>query len=69
MDAGDELATMEAAMAKRFATDTCYDVCNDAIQLLGGYVCSRLHLFAGEHMYASISSMFLGHSQEVGSWF
>jgi len=24
-------------MAKRFATDTCYSVTNDALQLLGGY--------------------------------
>jgi len=26
-----------AAMAKRFATDKCYNITNDAIQLLGGY--------------------------------
>jgi alkylation response protein AidB-like acyl-CoA dehydrogenase len=24
-------------MAKRFATDTCFGVANDALQLLGGY--------------------------------
>lgn len=28
---------VHAAMAKRFATDTCYDITNDALQLLGGY--------------------------------
>eukprot|EP00243_Klebsormidium_subtile_P005487 TRINITY_DN2208_c0_g1_i1.p1 TRINITY_DN2208_c0_g1~~TRINITY_DN2208_c0_g1_i1.p1 ORF type:complete len:164 (-),score=29.42 TRINITY_DN2208_c0_g1_i1:350-790(-) len=26
-----------AAMAKRFATDSCYDICNQALQLHGGY--------------------------------
>jgi len=25
------------AMAKLFATDTCFDICNDALQLHGGY--------------------------------
>ena len=24
-------------MAKRFATDMCFDVCNEAIQIFGGY--------------------------------
>ena len=24
-------------MAKRFATDTCFGIANDALQLLGGY--------------------------------
>jgi alkylation response protein AidB-like acyl-CoA dehydrogenase len=30
-------ATLQAAMAKRYATDTCYGIANDALQLLGGY--------------------------------
>ena len=30
-------ATMQVAMAKRFATDTGFSVANDALQLLGGY--------------------------------
>jgi alkylation response protein AidB-like acyl-CoA dehydrogenase len=30
-------ATQFCAMAKRFATDTAFDVCNDALQLHGGY--------------------------------
>jgi alkylation response protein AidB-like acyl-CoA dehydrogenase len=30
-------ATAICAMAKRFATDACFDVCNDALQLHGGY--------------------------------
>ncbi|MTI12354.1 acyl-CoA dehydrogenase family protein [Sansalvadorimonas verongulae] len=37
MDAGDQQATTFCAMAKRFATDVCFDVCNDALQLHGGY--------------------------------
>ncbi|GAB4820214.1 hypothetical protein N2152v2_007260 [Parachlorella kessleri] len=37
LDARAPSATLDAAMAKRFATDTCYDITNNALQLLGGY--------------------------------
>lgn len=37
LDARSPTATLECAMAKRFATDACYNVANDALQLLGGY--------------------------------
>lgn len=37
LDAEDENASMQCAMAKRFATDTGFRVCNDALQLFGGY--------------------------------
>ena len=37
LDAGDADATMACAMAKRFATDVAFRVCNDALQLHGGY--------------------------------
>jgi alkylation response protein AidB-like acyl-CoA dehydrogenase len=37
LDAKDPEATMLCAMAKRFATDVGFNVCNDALQLLGGY--------------------------------
>ena len=37
LDIGDSQATTYCAMAKRFATDTGFKVCNDALQLLGGY--------------------------------
>ena len=37
LDAGAAEATAAAAMAKRFATDAGFDVCNQALQLLGGY--------------------------------
>ena len=37
LDEKDGEATLYCAMAKRFATDACFDVTNDAIQLHGGY--------------------------------
>ncbi|WP_141014702.1 acyl-CoA dehydrogenase family protein [Nocardioides sambongensis] len=37
LDAGRPDATKLCAMAKRFVTDTCFDVANDALQLHGGY--------------------------------
>ena len=37
LDSGDGQAGTYCAMAKRFATDAGFKVCNDALQLLGGY--------------------------------
>jgi alkylation response protein AidB-like acyl-CoA dehydrogenase len=37
VDEGDPDATMYCAMAKRFATDVGFKVCNEALQLHGGY--------------------------------
>ncbi|MBK1886814.1 MULTISPECIES: acyl-CoA dehydrogenase family protein [Marinobacter] len=37
LDTGDSEATLHCAMAKRFATDACFEVVNDALQLHGGY--------------------------------
>jgi alkylation response protein AidB-like acyl-CoA dehydrogenase len=37
LDAKDPDATMLCAMAKRFATDIGFNVCNEALQLFGGY--------------------------------
>lgn len=37
IDSGDPEATTYAAMAKRFATDAGFDICNDALQIHGGY--------------------------------
>ena len=37
LDRGDPEATAYCAMAKRFATDAGFSVCNDALQLHGGY--------------------------------
>eukprot|EP01030_Chromulinospumella_sphaerica_P035097 gene35097-biopygen30105 len=37
LDAGDPEATKLCAMAKRFVTDRCFAVANDALQLHGGH--------------------------------
>jgi alkylation response protein AidB-like acyl-CoA dehydrogenase len=37
LDGKSPEATMYCAMAKRFATDICFKVCNEALQLHGGY--------------------------------
>lgn len=37
LDQGDADAPTYCAMAKRFATDVCFAICNDALQLHGGY--------------------------------
>jgi alkylation response protein AidB-like acyl-CoA dehydrogenase len=37
LDNKDPEATTYCAMAKRFVTDVCFDICNDALQLHGGY--------------------------------
>ena len=37
LDRADPQATMYSAMAKRYATDMGFSVCNDALQLHGGY--------------------------------
>ena len=37
LDAQDPEATQHCAMAKRFATDACFAIVNDALQLHGGY--------------------------------
>ena len=37
LDKKDPKAPSYCAMAKQFATDRCFDVCNEAIQIYGGY--------------------------------
>jgi len=37
LDRGDPVATMHCAMAKRFATDAGFRICDEALQLFGGY--------------------------------
>jgi len=37
LDNADPEATLHCAMAKRFATDVCFEVVNEALQLHGGY--------------------------------
>jgi hypothetical protein len=37
LDRGEATATRQCAMAKRYATDVGFEVCNQALQLFGGY--------------------------------
>jgi alkylation response protein AidB-like acyl-CoA dehydrogenase len=37
LDSGDPNKTKYSAMAKRFATDQCFDIANRALQIFGGY--------------------------------
>lgn len=37
LDQKDPEATVYSAMAKRFATDVCFNICNEALQIHGGY--------------------------------
>lgn len=37
LDRGHPQASLYCAMAKRFATDHCFEICNEALQLHGGY--------------------------------
>jgi len=37
LDEKNALAPMYCAMAKRFATDNCFAICNDTLQIFGGY--------------------------------
>jgi len=37
LDKNDPTGTVSAAMAKKFATDSCFDIANNALQLFGGY--------------------------------
>jgi isobutyryl-CoA dehydrogenase len=37
LDENHPQAPVFCAMAKKFATDHCFNVCNDALQLHGGY--------------------------------
>ena len=41
LDSGDPNATTYCAMAKRLATDMCFNICNEAMQILGGYGCTQ----------------------------
>ena len=37
LDNADKESTLKSAMAKKFATDACFKICNDALQIHGGY--------------------------------
>ena len=48
LDAKAHDASKWSAMAKRFVTDTCFDIANDALQLHGGY--GYLHEYGVEKL-------------------
>ncbi len=37
LDSGDKSLGYKSAMAKKFATDACFKICNEALQIHGGY--------------------------------
>lgn len=41
LDSKDSNAATYCAMAKRLATDLCFNICNEAIQIFGGYGCTQ----------------------------
>lgn len=41
LDSKDVNALTYCAMAKRLATDMCFNICNEALQILGGYGCTQ----------------------------
>ena len=41
LDSQDPNATTYCAMAKRLATDMAFNICNEALQILGGYGCTQ----------------------------
>ncbi len=41
LDSKDPNATTYCAMAKRLATDMSFNICNEALQILGGYGCTQ----------------------------
>ncbi|NAW50045.1 acyl-CoA dehydrogenase [Elizabethkingia argentiflava] len=41
LDTNDPDATIYCAMAKRLCTDVCFNICNNALQILGGYGCTQ----------------------------
>ena len=50
---------MHAAMAKRFATDACFGVANDALQLLGGYGCAACNMPLGPTSLSVLTELVL----------
>ena len=63
LDAGHPNATMHASMAKRFATDVGFEVCNDALQLHGGYGYSKEYEVERLYRDARITTLYEGTSE------
>jgi len=62
MDAG-EPCVMEAAMGKRFATDTAMRVTTDAVQVLGGYGYMKSYPVEMYMRFAKVAQIFEGTNQ------
>ncbi len=62
MDQG-EPSVMEAAMGKRFATDTAMRVTTEAVQLLGGYGYMKSYPVEMYMRFAKIAQIFEGTNQ------
>ena len=56
-------ATMYASMAKRFATDAGFQVCNDALQIHGGYGYSKEYEVERLFRDARITTLYEGTSE------
>ena len=37
LENNEKESTVDSAMAKRYATDVCFEICNEALQIHGGY--------------------------------
>jgi alkylation response protein AidB-like acyl-CoA dehydrogenase len=62
MDAG-EPSVMEAAMGKRFATDTAMRVTTEAVQILGGYGYMKSYPVEMYMRFAKVAQIFEGTNQ------
>lgn len=62
MDAG-ESSVMEAAMGKRFATDTAMKVTTEAVQILGGYGYMKSYPVEMYMRFAKVAQIFEGTNQ------
>ncbi len=58
-----EPCVMEAAMAKRFATDTAMHVTTEAVQILGGYGYMRSYPPEMYMRFAKVAQIFEGTNQ------
>ena len=63
LDAGHRDASTYCAMAKRFATDIGFAVCNEALQLHGGYGYMREYPIARAFVDARVQRIYGGTSE------
>ena len=63
LDGKDSQASTYCAMAKRFATDVGFNVCNDALQLFGGYGYTAEYPISRFYTDARIQRIYGGTSE------